>query len=291
MKKITLLSCALIISSFSFSQTKAPTLEEYGQVIEKMKVSIAAIKTTSFDFVKNERYKGKIVNSKQFVKQNVSPSKIYMHLLEGPNSGTELLFIPAENGGKARVSAGKFVPTISLSPFSDLVRDNQRNTIYELGFSYMGNLIYKNYLKYKDKGQELIDAGWAKYEGIIKYDGRDCHKITMENKDYAIIKYTVKEGDNCRKIAKELLLDEYSFYELNPAIKSSTDIKPGQVIMIPNTFCQKILVYIDVATSLPVYQKIWDTKGVVGEYAFLNLKINPTFAADEFTEKFAGYGF
>lgn len=291
MKKLILLSSVLAFSSLSFSQTKTPTLEEYGQVIEKMKVSIAAIKTTSFDFVKNERYKGKIVNSKQFVKQNVSPSKIYMHLLEGPNSGTELLFIPAENGGKARVSAGKFVPTISLSPFSDLVRDNQRNTIYELGFSYMGNLIYKNYLKYKDKGQELIDAGWAKYDGIIKYDGRDCHKITMENKDYAIVKYTVKEGDNCRKIAKDLLLDEYSFYELNPAIKSSTDIKPGQVIMIPNSFCQKILVYIDVATSLPVYQKIWDTKGVVGEYAFLNLKINPTFAADEFTEKFKGYGF
>lgn len=291
MKKIILLSSVLAISSLSFSQTHAPTMEEYADVIEKMKVSIAAIKTISFDFVKNERYEGKIVKSKQFVKQNVSPSKVYMHLLEGPNSGTELLFIPAENGGKARVSASKFVPTISLSPFSDLVRDNQRNTLYELGFSYIGNLIYKNYLKYKDKGEELINAGWSKYEGIIKYEGKDCHKITLENKEYAIVKYTVLEGDNCRKIAKNLLLDEYSIYENNPSVKSSTDIKPGQIIMIPNSFCQKILVYIDVVSFLPVYQKIWDSKGLVGEYAFSNLKINPTFAADEFTEKYKEYGF
>jgi outer membrane lipoprotein-sorting protein len=279
MKKTFIVSFAVLMASISFGQT-APTAAEYGAIIEKMMKQIKAIKTLQYDFDKNERFEGKIVVSKQFVKQNITPKKIFMHLKEGPNSGSDVWFIPGENGGKARVSASKFVPTLSLSPFSSLMRDKQRNTIYELGFEYMGNLIYQNYLRFKDKGDALIKDGWAKYDGIIKYDGKDCHKVTMTDKSYKIVNYTVLAGETTRKIAQKLLLDEYGLIELN----GTAALKTGQIIKVPTSFCKEIMIYIDVKTSLPMYTKIWDDKGMVGEYAYHNLILNPTFTDADFKE-------
>ena len=279
-KSITLLLMFVSIGTTSLFSQNAPTVEEYGEIIEKMMTEIKSLKTLKYTFIKNERYEGKIVESEQLVKQNVSPKKIYMKLIKGPNSGTELWFEPGKNKGNARVSRSSFIPTISLSPFSDLVRDKQRNTLYELGFDYMGGLIYQNYLKYKDKGADLIKDGWAKYDGIIKYEGRNCHKVTMTDKNYKIVDYTVLQGESLRSIAKKLLLDEYGLIELN----GKGSIKVGQVIKVPTTFCKEILVYVDELTFLPMYIKVWDDKGLAGEYAYKNLILNPTFAADEFSE-------
>ena len=119
----------------------------------------------------------------------------------------------------------------------------------------------------------------SKYDGIIQYEGSDCHKVTMIDKNYKIVDYTVLEGESLRKIAQKLLLDEYKLIELN-----GSSVEAGQVIKVPSTFCKEILVYVDVKTSLPMYMKVWDEIGMVGEYAYHNLIINPTFAADEFSE-------
>lgn len=289
MKKIILTLFIAIICSTVFAQTpfKAPeTPEELSELVEAMMKNIRAVKTAKFRFVKNERYDGKIVKSEQLVKQNVNPMKIYMKLLKGPHSGTELLFVKGTNSDKAYVSAGSFVPTISLSPFSSLVREQQRHTIYELGFLYTGNLIYDAYLKYKNKAAE-----YAKYEGIIMYDNRECYKVTMDNKEYKLSDYTVQQGENLMTIAVKYKLDEYGLLEYNPSVKHSTDVKPGQVIKIPNTFCKIVTMYVDAKTLLPVYQKIFDEKGLIGEYEYHDLQINVPIPDEEFTKKYKGYGF
>jgi len=289
MKKIILTVCIAIVYSSIFAQEnfKVPaTQEELGQLVEQMMTNIRAVKTAKFRFVKNERYEKKIVKSEQLVKLNVTPKKIYMKLLKGPHSGTELLFVQGTNDGKALVSAGSFVPTISLSPFSSLVRDQQRHTIYELGFLYTGDLIYDAYTRYKGKANE-----YAKYEGLVDFDGRKCLKIFMENKEYKLNDYTVKEGEDLIKIARRLKLDEYSLLEYNPGIKGYTEVKPGQVIKIPDTFSKSVLMYLDAKTLLPVYQKIIDINGFVAEYEYHDLQINVPIADEEFTKKYKEYGF
>ena len=291
MKKIILTLCAIFVGSFVIAQTAPPTYEEYVDVIEKMNKSIKSIKTMQCKFLKNERYNGKIVVSEQTFKLNSSPKKVYMKIVKGPNAGTEVLFIPAENNGDAKVSAGKYVPTISLSPFSSLMRDKQRNTIYELGYAYTGNVIYKNFEKYKSKGLELYKAGWAKYEGIIDFDGKKCHKVTIDNRDYKIIEYTVLKGETFRTIAQKLYLDEYNLVELNPSVKDGYKLTAGQVIKVPSDFCKLVTMYIDVKTLLPIYQKIYDLKGLMGEYGYLNLQVNVPIADEEFTEDYKEYGF
>jgi len=290
MKKIILTFCIAAIScsnTFAQENFKAPaTPEELGVLVEQMMTSIRGVKTAKFRFVKNERYEKKIVKSEQLVKINVNPKKIYMKLLKGPHSGTELLYVQGANDGKALVSAGSFVPTISLSPFSSMVRDQQRHTIYELGFLYTGDLIYDAYTRYKGKANE-----YAKYEGLIDFDGRKCHKIFMDNQEYKLSDYTVKEGEDLIKIARRLKLDEYSLLEYNPTIKSYTEVKPGQIIKIPDTFSKSVLMYVDAKTLLPVYQKIVDINGFVAEYEYHDLQINIPIPDEEFTKGYKGYGF
>lgn len=291
MKNIILSFCVFFLGNIVDAQTAPPTYEEFVDVIEKMNKTVKSIKTMKCRFLKNERYKGKIIVSEQTFKLNVNPKKVYMKILKGPNSGTEVLFIPAENKGEARVSAGKYIPTISLSPFSSLMRDNQRNTIYELGYGYTGSVIYKNFEKYKAKGPELFKLGWSKYEGIIDFDGKKCHKVTIDNKEYKILDYKVLKGETFRTIAQKLLLDEYNLVEKNPSVKDGNKLTEGQVIKVPSDFCKIVTLYIDVKTNLPVYQKIWDDVGLMGEYTYLDLLINPPIADEEFTTGYKEYGF
>ena len=49
--------------------------------------------------------------------------------------------------------------------------------------------------------------------------------------------------------------------------------------------------YVDAKTLLPVYQKIFDEKGLIGEYEYHDLQINVPIPDEEFTKKYKGYGF
>jgi outer membrane lipoprotein-sorting protein len=101
----------------------------------------------------------------------------------------------------------------------------------------------------------------------------------------------VLDGEDIIKIADKLQLDEYTILELNPTIKNYTDVKVGQSILIPSTFAKTVVVYIDAKNFLPIYQKIIDSKGLVSEYEYHELIINPIISDEEFTKAYKGYSF
>jgi hypothetical protein len=276
-------------SIFAQAPFKVPeTPEELGVLVEQMMKNIRAIKTAKFKFIKNERIMGEkgLVKSEQLIKQNVNPRKIYMKILTGNNSGTELLYVDGANDNKALVSSGKYVPTISLGLRSSLVTNKQRHTLNELGFKYTGDLIYDAFVKFKNKAAEF-----SKYEGTVVFDNRQCHKIKLDNLDYKLMDYTVLNGDNLINIALKYKLDEYSLLEYNPSVKGVMDVKPGQVIKIPPTFSKSVIMYVDAKTLLPVYQKIYDLNGLVAEYEYHDVQINVPIPDEEFTKDFKEYGF
>jgi LysM repeat protein len=158
--------------------------------------------------------------------------------------------------------------------------------MFQLGFAYPGDLINDAYNKYKSKAGE-----YSTYGGIIKWDNRDVYKITLDNKEYKIKDYTVLAGEDLIKIARKLKLDEYNILELNPSISSYTSVKAGQVIKIPETFTKLVIMYVDTKNFLPVYQKMTDLKGMVGEYEYHDLIVNPAISDEEFTKGFKEYSF
>lgn len=209
-----------------------------------------------------------------------------MKITQGPNSGAEVLYVKGSNNGNAYVNASSFLPTLSLDPYGSLVNEKQRHTMFELGFSYVGDLLNDAYRRFKDKASE-----YAIYGGIIKWDNRDVYKITLDNKGYKISNYTVLPGEDLVKIARKLKLDEYNLRELNPAISSYTDVKAGQVIKTPDTFTKMVILYIDTKTFLPVYQQMFDLKGMASEYEYHDLIINSVIPEEEFTKTYKGYSF
>ena len=255
------------------------------EMFRKMMATIDGIKTLSFKMDKTERIKGKMMPGSQDVKLNVSPFKVYLKV-HVPNKGAEVLYIEGENKGNCKVNPNAFpYMTLNLDPDGDILRKDQHHSVKQLGFKYTGDLLDHVYKKYKDKINDYV-----KINGEVTYDGRKCWNVTLTNKEYKIEEYKVLAGEDIIKIARKLRLDEYSLLELNN-IKNFDDVKPGQTIKVMNSLCKQIEMYIDKENYLPLYQKLFDEKGLMATYEYSNLKINPHFHADEFNAEFKEYDF
>lgn len=281
MKRTTiLLISALLSSQMLFAQDV-----DKHEVFRKMMSTISTIKTLSFKLDKTERIKGKMMPGSQDVKLNVKPFKVYLKVYV-PNKGAEVLYIEGENKGNAKVNPNAFpYMTLNLDPDGDILRKDQHHSVKELGFGYTGDLLNHVYNKYKDKINDYVTIN-----GEVTYDGRKCWNVTLVNKEYKIENYTVQSGETIMTIARKLRLDEYSLLELN-GIKNFDDVKAGQTIKVQNSLCKQIEMYIDKETYLPLYQKLFDEKGLMAVYEYSNLKINPTFKPEEFTEGYSEYDF
>lgn len=276
---ITILSIALFAGNISAQEV------DKHEMFKKMMTTISGIKTLTFKLDKTERINGKMMPGSQDVKLNVTPHQCYL-LIHVPNKGAEVLYREGENKGNCRVNPNAFpYMTLNLDPDGDILRKDQHHSVKELGFKYTGDVLNYVYNKYKSKMDEYVTIN-----GELVHDGRKCWNVTLENKEYKIENYTVLAGETILKIARKLRLDEYSLLELN-GIKSFDAVKAGQVIKVPNSMCKKIEMYVDQATCLPLYQKMFDDKGLMATYEYTKLKINPTFKAGELTEDFEGYKF
>lgn len=265
----------------------AQTLPTNTELFDKMMASIANVKTLKFRLIKNERMiGGKMAPGDQTVKMNVKPFKCYLKIAK-PNEGAEVLYVEGTNDNDAVVNPNAFpYINLDLDPYGDILRKDQHHTIHELGFIYTGELLKDAFDRYKHKINEFM-----KNEGIIKWDNRDVYKIVLDNKDYVLNDYTVLAGEDIIKIARKKKVSEYNLLELNPSVKSYTSVKAGQVIKVPVTYAKKIIVYIDKQTTLPVYQELYDNKGLLATYEYHNLVVNPVISDAEFTKDFTGYGF
>ena len=276
---------SILFSALLLSSTVTAQEFDVHEMFAKMMKSIDNIKTVSFHLDKTERIKGKMAPGSQDVKLNVSPFKVYLKV-QVPNKGAEVLYIAGQNDGKAKVNPNAFpYMTLNLDPDGSILRKDQHHSVKELGFGYTGDLLDFVYKKYKDKINDYV-----KLNGEVTFDGRKCWNITLTNKEYAIESYTVKSGETILSIARKLRLDEYSLLELNN-IKNFDDVKTGQSIKVTNSLCKQIEMYFDKETYLPVYQKLFDHKGLMATYEYTNLKVNPHFHADEFNAEYKEYDF
>ncbi|MCF8277844.1 MAG: DUF1571 domain-containing protein [Flavobacteriales bacterium] len=281
---MTRIFAALFTILIFASNVSAQEIDKH-EMFKKMMTTIDGIKTLSFRLDKTERIHGKMMPGAQDVKLNVTPHQCYL-LIHVPNKGAEVLYREGENKGNCKVNPNAFpYVTLNLDPDGDILRKDQHHSVKQLGFKYTGDLLNFVYNKYKSKINDYVTIN-----GEVMYDGRKCWNVTLTNKEYKIESYTVLAGEDIMKIARKLRLDEYSLLELN-GIKNFDDVKAGQTIKVPNSMCKQIEMYIDKETYLPLYQKLFDEKGLMATYEYTKLKINPTFKPEEFTEDYSGYKF
>ncbi|MBL0308192.1 MAG: DUF1571 domain-containing protein [Bacteroidetes bacterium] len=204
-----------------------------------------------------------------------------------PNLGVEILYVEGMRDNKALVNAGRFLPTLKMSPFNNLLTKNQHHTILSSGFNIVSDIV--------KKGVERADAvgkfdSVFMYEGEVNWSGKSCYRVVIYDPTWALTTYRALKGEKMYDVALKFLIPEYSIAELN-GVKSFEEDLTGRVLKIPTTYARKTVFYIDKETHFPIFQEMSDNKGVFERYEISNLIINPAFKLDEFSENFAEYKF
>lgn len=280
---------ALYLWSCSVFATKQSQELTARQVINQMLLAIDRHQGCSYTLHKYERlvnYKG-LFHNRVFTKVQTNPRKIYLKMLSEPNMGTEILYVNGLRENKALVNPGRFLPTLKLSPFNSLLTKNQHHTLLSSGFNIVGDIV--------KKGVERADRA-ARFDSVFLYlgeviwEGKVCYKILINDPTWTITTYKAAKGEKMYDVALKFLIPEYSLVELN-GVKDFEEDLSGRLLKIPSTYSRRTVFYIDKQTNFPIYQEMSDNKGVFERYEIYNLEVDPSFEANEFSEKFPEYKF
>jgi outer membrane lipoprotein-sorting protein len=273
--------CFCIITT-SFTTLKSTKSTSAKDVLNNLIESIGKVKTLRYNLKCNERIKGKMQHTESSVKLQVSPRKLYISV-----RGPELIWIEGANNGNALVNPGSFpYINLNLDPNGSLMRKDQHHTIHEMGMQYLAEILKDGIRRAGDN----FDKHFVLL-GEEKYDGRMCHKISISFSDFSWNSYTVKAGENMTTIARKLHVSEYLILENNTKYSWYSDVKPGDVIQVPDAYAKYTLLLIDKELLLPVNNKIFDDKGLFETYEYYNLKVNTPILPEEFTKNYKDYHF
>jgi hypothetical protein len=278
------LSIVLLLFFFTqniFAQSKQKV------IIHNMIVGIESAHTLKYRFKKWERTKeGKMNFSETRLKVSENPKKIYLKVL-GENGNPEVLWIEGKHNGDALVNPDNFpYMNLYLSPDNFLLRKNQHHNLLAVGFNYTNDILKAFVSKTGASFEKEVT-----YVGDIVWEGVDCHKIYVTYTPFALVDYVVKKDENLLKIASKLFINEFMILINNPEISDYYDVKEGQTIKIPNNYFKKSLLYIDKKTFLPVYQEMYDDKGLFEKYEYHELQLNIKINEEEFSPDYKEYGF
>lgn len=271
----------LFRSAYSFSETSNSK-----EIFHKMMSAMEKVKTSSFVVDLHERIKGEMKYDQYVVKLNSNPYKTYIYSVT-PNPGAEALLIKGENHDKAVINPNQFpIPTLNLNPYHNLLRRNHQYTLWHFGFSFIYDILEGYKKKYGDLFFSYLHLG-----SDVVWKGKTYYQLIIENHNFNFENYTVKQGENLVRIGEKLMVNDYMILEANPKLKNFDDVKPGQVIKVPNAFGKKIIFYVDKTTFLPMVQIVYDDKGLYGKVELSSFVLNPHFTPDDFSKSNKKYGF
>ena len=251
--------------------------------------SIENINSLKFKLKSYERVNGKMQPAEADVKLAYNPKRLYLYSHLEPNKGVEILWKEGQNNGNALVNPGKFPYfNVNLDPYGSMMRKNQHHPVLNSGFTFLHNIIAEA-LK-RAKQHNAVDTYFTIKDDAV-LNGRECYMLEIIDPEFSYVKYTVKEGETIDDISKRLLICGYLVVEKNPGVDFFDDVDAGDELLIPSSYAKKTVLYIDKDNYLPIGQYMYDDKGLFERYEFVNLKVNPRIAPEEFTEDYEAYGF
>ena len=277
-------SFLIVFLLFIKSVTALPVPAGSKVILEKMMIQLQRIKTLKYHVHSKERIEGKYFEVTSEAKLNSSPLKLY---IKNPDKKLEILYVDGTNDNEALINPGKFpYVSLNLNPDNYLMRKNQHHTIKQLGFEYMAAMLSKSFpADPKQFERVFINAG------TVDWKKHHCYKIFSTNDAFKYVSYKVKNEETAKSIGSKFNCGEYRILEKNAAVPLNGYIDEGRIISIPNMYANKILLFIDTTTFLPVGIYIYDNEGLYESYEFSNVEVNPTFKPEEFTRDYKDYNF
>jgi len=283
MKKITIIFIAYIICH----STVLGQQIDNRLLLEQMVEAIEKAERLQFRFVQKERVRNGWNEAEVEIKYQVKSQKIYIKCVE-PNAGAELLLVEGKYDGYVYVNPNGFpFINLKLNQYGFLLLGNQKHhPIESTGYGLFYD-VAKDYLTQTHTPLEDLLA----FKGMVNFDGKTCYHLELKDPSYRFVEYTIQKGENILNIARRLHIGDYIILEKNPKISDYFDVKTGQKIQIPTLYSPKAVLYLDASSFLPLMLEMSDDKGIYEHYEFLDLKINPSFKENEFSDDFLEYGF
>jgi hypothetical protein len=274
----------LFVVLLSFALFSASSAQDALSVTNKMITAISLGKSYQYIMKSTERIEGKMYVNKILTKVNENPKKVFIDNIEGENKGVQVLYVKGERDNKVLINK---LFGIKLDPFNGLIRKDQHHTVLESGFSLLLNSI-------KDAKKRATDQGAFdqifKLVGTVIYDGMACYKLELIDPTFTYVDYTIASGETLysismkKNVCEQLIVEKNGFSGFNSG-------KEGSVIKIPSSYAKKTILYIDKTNYFPIYQEMYDEKGMFEKYEFTSFKLNPTFSAIDFSEDNPAYNF
>jgi hypothetical protein len=274
----------ILLAIFFFGANHPTGTVSCQEILNNMLDSIRTIKTTRYELKATERVDGRLLFSESNVKINEHPQKIYFSGLE---KSIEALWVENTNKGNAIVHS-KTLPFIDmdLDPYGAIMRRNQHHTIFDLGFHYIARTLAMTMEKWPND----FDKHFA-YAGTVICNKVDCYQILISYPEYKYIEHVTQKGETVTSIAKLYNTSDFKIRYKNNLSSYFGAIKEGKRLQVPIPYSNRAILIIDKKTFLPVSIKIYDEEGLFEAYEFFNIRINKTFAFDEFSKDFKDYDF
>lgn len=243
------------------------------RVLNVMFDSIKSIQSLSTHIQALERLGTSFLNAESEIKLQCKPRKLYFI---NPAKKLEILY-DSERSTKAIVKPHVFpYLTVHLDPNGNIMRKNQHYTIHQLGFDFIARSIA---LTLKNEKESLEHF---KYMGRVQQNGIMCHLLIFEDESYHYRSYTVGEKESVTSLAYKLCVNDYLLREKNNLLNDFGLLKKGQLLMVPNLYCRKAVLYVDEQKMLPVNVSLFDEKGVFENYTFSHTRVNLHFGPQVF---------
>lgn len=273
----------MIIALCMGSRVAAQSALEYA---ESMISSCENVDGLQFDMVKTEKVDGVLFEKNSFVKCATNPFQIYIKQ-DFPQRGLEVLYTDGSNGGKAIINPNGFPwVNVKLNPYGDVMRNKQHHTIFQAGFDYFINLLEHLQRKYPNEFNSMVSS-----RGSTTFDGHACEIVEINNPHFEYLTYRVQGSETLVDIAAKFHINDFWVMDKNASIDDYDDIRPEQLITIPNDYSPRMVLYIDKIRKIPLNIKVYDEEGLYQQYEFKNVRINPDFAANEFSKSNPAYGY
>ncbi len=282
--KHTLFFRLLLLTLFFVSPLlKAQAVQD---IAIKMFAHTKNIHTLNYTMKKLERIKGKLIMQQSTVKLNRSPLKVYLRQ-DAPKAGVEVLYVEGTNNNHAHINPNGFPwVALNLDPYGSIMRENQHHTLMNSGFDHVIGVLEYLFVKYQSELHEMV-----KIEGSVLWDKQNCWAVTLTNKHFKYIHYTVLKGETILTIANKYRLSEHMIMEKNPTVDTYTSVQEGQVIVLPCDYSNKMILYIDKVRFLPLLMKVYDDQGLYEQYEYTNVIVNGAIKTEEFTKDYGDYNF
>jgi outer membrane lipoprotein-sorting protein len=263
-----------------------PAEESASSIARQMFVRTKGLKSLSYSMRKTERIDGALEVQESTAKIEIAPIfKVYTKQL-APKAGIEVLYVEGERNGMAVINPNGFPwVNLHLNPYGSVMRKKQHHTLLDAGYAHVVSILEFLFDKY---GAETAAMSTLSSE---RWEGRDCWKVQFRNPYFRHDYRTVEAPETVRSWAAKHKLSEHMILENNPALQDYEANIQGLRLLLPNDYSPQMTLLIDKALMVPLVMEVLDDKGLYERYEYRDVRLNPTFKAEEFTTDYEEYGF